>query len=525
MNFWRRPWFWFLAVALLALAVRVRVMDRSPLWVDEVFSLAIATGHSLEHPASAADPAQGDFVQGESARPAGEWAAYARHDPAPAGPGRVVRAVFLSDTNPPLYYLALWGWTRTFGTSDAALRFLSVLCAMPSLCFLFSIARRIGGDWAAWFAAAVFAISPTAIYFSIEGRMYSLVWLLVTALAWASLRLQSRGDALAWVVWIGAATLGLLTHYFFLFPLAGIGLWLLLAPGRIKRVALIAAGAGVLLLVAPWYALVPRSLAAWRVTEGWLNLVPKEFFWPWSFGRMVGGLVGLHGRWDADLPVAIVISLGLICCLVRSPRSLFGPSRLMLWMWVGAALAGPAAIDWLRGTYTVDVPRYAIAALPAAAILLGCMLDGLGRRAGVIFLVLIAAAGLHVWRAADLGGRHWQNWWGWATILKEQYHGGDVILVQSIPSGVIATARYCPPDLPLAAWVEQLRPGQTADVDMIIRGSQRVLYFRLHDLAMERPLEGWLGKRFVETPVYEGILSIYSPRGDSSRSDGQGVSP
>jgi hypothetical protein len=58
-------------VALLAfalgLALRAALVDRHGLWVDEVFSLAMATGHGIEHPASRAVPALGDYV--ESPRP------------------------------------------------------------------------------------------------------------------------------------------------------------------------------------------------------------------------------------------------------------------------------------------------------------------------------------------------------------------------------------------------------------------------------------------------------------------------
>ena len=48
---------WLAATGLFALAllVRVGVASRESMWADEIFSLAIATGHSIEHPASRAD--------------------------------------------------------------------------------------------------------------------------------------------------------------------------------------------------------------------------------------------------------------------------------------------------------------------------------------------------------------------------------------------------------------------------------------------------------------------------------------
>src|SRR5688572_11583909 len=53
----------FAALLLLAAVLRVWVAVQPGLWVDEIFSLAIATGHSLEHPAAVADVAEGDYVE------------------------------------------------------------------------------------------------------------------------------------------------------------------------------------------------------------------------------------------------------------------------------------------------------------------------------------------------------------------------------------------------------------------------------------------------------------------------------
>src|SRR5690349_5105633 len=59
----RRPGAVLAILLLLAAALRVWVALQPGLWVDEIFSIAIATGHSLEHPAAVADPALGDYVE------------------------------------------------------------------------------------------------------------------------------------------------------------------------------------------------------------------------------------------------------------------------------------------------------------------------------------------------------------------------------------------------------------------------------------------------------------------------------
>src|SRR6202008_307351 len=101
----RVPWPALVVVLLLvvATALRIQAASRPGLWADEIFSLAMATGHSLEHPARDADPALGGQTRQHFRR-------YAEQAQRPAGPGRVVRAVLLSDTSPPFYYLLLNLW-------------------------------------------------------------------------------------------------------------------------------------------------------------------------------------------------------------------------------------------------------------------------------------------------------------------------------------------------------------------------------------------------------------------------------
>src|SRR5688500_15788944 len=289
------------AVALFVLAavLRLALMDRQGLWVDEVFSLSMATGHSLEHPAASADPAQGDYLEQRERTTAAHYAAYARHDAQPAGPARVIRAVRRSDTSPPLYYLVLHYWTHLFGTGDRALRMLSIVCSLAAFPFFWSAARWAGGRGAAIVAGLLWALLPLSLYYGVEGRMYGLLWLAVAANLWATLRLHRRGGAgLALAVFVVSSIVGLLTHYFFVFAWAPTILWLLLHPGRARRGVAVAAAVVAGLAAAPWYATVPAQLAAWRVTEGWLNEPPESYRAASYYLRLPYQFFSMRGPWN-----------------------------------------------------------------------------------------------------------------------------------------------------------------------------------------------------------------------------------
>jgi len=167
-----------LLLVVVAAAARIDLALQPGLWADEIFSLAMATGHSLEHPAATADLHFGDYVETAAPQPRADWQRYTEHATSNVFPDGIIRAVFRSDTSPPLYYLLLYAWTRLCGTSDAALRLFSVLWAMACFPLLWSLTRRIDSRHAAWVALTLFAAAPAALYYAAEGRMYALTWVL-----------------------------------------------------------------------------------------------------------------------------------------------------------------------------------------------------------------------------------------------------------------------------------------------------------------------------------------------------------
>src|SRR6266481_865511 len=254
-----------LAVGCLAAFVDVVVAGRSGLWMDEVFSLAMATGHSLNYPVRIADAKQRDFLEPKHPIPADEFRRYLEHDDPSCGPRRVIRAVALSGGAPPLYYLLLYGWTIALGTSDIVLRLFSVTCFLACLPFVASIARRLGGSRAVFPSCALFAFSPWTIYYATEGRMYSLLLLCVLAVMWASLRLHEDGTNLRIsVVWILSSVAGFLTQHLFVFPWLAIVAWLLLSRGRFTRLNLAVCLFLAVALILPWYLRLPNSVASFR---------------------------------------------------------------------------------------------------------------------------------------------------------------------------------------------------------------------------------------------------------------------
>lgn len=185
-------------VALLAVAAGVvlRFVTRSALWLDEALSVNIAT------------------------LPLGE-----------------ITDALRRDGHPPLYYVLLHGWAELFGTGDLAVRSLSGVIGVLTLPLAFWYGRRRGGPAMGWMLLGVVALSPFALRYATETRMYALVILLVFAGAILLDDVLHRGrDGWGRLAGVALLTAALLyTHYWALWLLAAVGLLLLWRVWRDRR--------------------------------------------------------------------------------------------------------------------------------------------------------------------------------------------------------------------------------------------------------------------------------------------------
>lgn len=119
------------------------------------------------------------------------------------------------DVHPPLYYEVLHLWMRLFGTSELALRSLSVACgiALIPLCFL--LVRRIASQRAAIITSFLVATSPFLVRYSQETRMYAMVtlWIVISLLAMVYIVSKPK-KIWPYLLYTLSITLGLYTHYY-----------------------------------------------------------------------------------------------------------------------------------------------------------------------------------------------------------------------------------------------------------------------------------------------------------------------
>lgn len=324
-----------LIVLLLATGLRLYHLDGQSLWNDEGTSVSVA-----------------------------------QRDPA-----TIVRDAAL-DIHPPLYYLLLNGWTRLFGTTEAAVRMLSVLLGIVLVAQIFGLGHTLSGPRFGLVAAFLAAINPFQVYYSQEARMYILIAVLAAGAVWGFVRYaQTR----AWPYLLALALLeaaGLYTHYSFGFIILIINLAFLvtLRRGTALRGLLpwLASQIAVLILYLPWLPTAIQQVSGWPRPEqetAILNALADTWRWIIFGPTIETGTVAIP-----LLLAAVLALLGTAALATRRIRFLRIPggwAAFVLSLW----LLLPVLLMLVLGLYREAYLKFLLATTPALCLLLAA---GLG---------------------------------------------------------------------------------------------------------------------------------------------------
>ncbi len=230
------------------------------------------------------------------------------------GLGGIIAALHV-DNGPPLYYLLLHYWMAVFGSGALAMRSMSALFSVAAVAAVLA--------WSApWFprrarlaAGFLFAITPLAVYYAQEARMYSPVMFFVIVSMIFLERGLRAGGARNWAIFALFTALAFYTSYVAVF-VAPLG-YVVVAVEYLKAYdaetatrrlkGLIAAHFAAAVLFAPWLPIAARQPSAeatrWLM-PGWHDankaMLPLE-----SLSVMTTGGAWYHFRLLASGPERI----------------------------------------------------------------------------------------------------------------------------------------------------------------------------------------------------------------------------
>jgi uncharacterized membrane protein len=384
----RLPSWWPLAaLTLLAAALRLSTLDLQSFWYDEAFTPV----HVL-HPSL--------------------WA--------------TLRAVVHTENTPPLWYILAWGSARLFGTGEVALRLPSALAGIATVPVAWGIGwelagRGVSGRRAALVAALLVAVNPLLVWYSQEARAYGLFVLCAALALLCCLRADAEPTPRRLALFALSGALALLTHYFAVFLLIPMALWLLrprrpapdgARPSRLPALAAVAALAVVGRARAPLISAQgghgTQWIGAWALSSR-LAAIPQYYLTGYT-----GAALG-HG---IELLVALTILAGVGYGLWRAPTPRESDGALLALAIAACGVLIPVLMALLGADYLA--PRNLVAAMiPLTAMIAVIVAARRTGRAGLVLAGLIALAFAALTVDVDLSPRLQRgDWRGLAQVLR-----------------------------------------------------------------------------------------------------------
>lgn len=316
----------------------------------------------------------------------------------------------------PLYYVTLWGWTRAFGTSEIAMRSLSLIAAVIAALLLWRLTAKLLGSDAALLGVIAFATIGgfgSVAFSAADARPYALGLVFVVGSTLALVRWVAAPRARAAALY--AALLALAIYSVYTYAAVAIGHVIFLAARarheRLPTRQIIATIAGLAVALTP----AALHLAAILRRPNIFESVPFSF----SASRL--------------LPFGVIAGAAVAGLLftragerVRAARAQHGTGALL----AGWTIIPLAALLILAVAVAPKFfyARYYLAAMPGLAVLAGWLLASLAsaraRAAAAVALTILALVSY-----AD--PEHTAENWRAAAATVEQAGPGTLVLLRS----------------------------------------------------------------------------------------------
>ncbi len=128
-----------------------------------------------------------------------------------------MQSMIFRDVHPPLYYWLLKSWASFVGYSGVSLRLFSLFIGLLSIVSVYYVGKKIFNKKVGLLSAFIMAISPFAIQYSQEARMYSLFAFITIWLVYFFIKALQTDMLVYWLAWGFVGGLFFYTHYLSLF--------------------------------------------------------------------------------------------------------------------------------------------------------------------------------------------------------------------------------------------------------------------------------------------------------------------
>jgi mannosyltransferase len=431
------------------------------------------------------------------------------------------------EVTPPLHFVVAWAAAQ-LGDPRVWLRVPSLVAGAAAVPLTYLLGARTLGRPAGLLGAALMALSPFAIFYSVEARAYALLMLLLVASSLVLMRAVSVRGGGAWATYAFLACAALYTHYTAAFVLAAQGGWAAwFHRDRLRELLL--AYAAVALAYAPWLPFLLEDVGS---TTQLYNQAIAPLSLDSLGDALVTWLLGMPLTGVGEVPGAAglaLIAAGLAIALAGAARARAAgggrkrpslrPEGALIFV---IALASPVGAVLYSIGGSSFLPRNLIGSLPALCVAAGGLLTSIRRPLGAVAAALVLA-GMALGALAALGPDQQRPAYRDAAELIDARLGpGDPVLeVLPIPTG--SPARRA-----LQVNFERPHPlfrtgeaGGTVRALRAARGRELAVVVPAGALGAAAPSPAELGRgfRLVERRSYRGLaeLTVYRWRSTAAR--------
>ncbi|WP_242176257.1 MULTISPECIES: glycosyltransferase family 39 protein [unclassified Pseudomonas] len=345
------------AVLLLATAIRFYKLDAPYMWSDEAFSVLLSR-----------------------ASPPLIWY-HTSHD-----------------VHPPLYYIVLHYWMAMWGEGVEAVRSLSALLGIATVALGVFLTRLVSHRHTAIMAGLLLALSPMAVRYSQEARMYALMALLLMGATIALIHWAKAPNNQRWLaVYVVLMIAGFYTHYFTALCVVAHWCYLLLVSIRGKTSSPLHyrtwwwANVCIVLAYGPWlYSLLDLlTHTDLLYGEGGVSWIEKSSVYtlPSSVWRTLIASKGLTLFWGGYWLLPLVLVYVAVRNVIRDKSASQAYGGLVIFVFV------PLLLTFLISLFmSVFVERYVIFSLVALPLVIALIIEKFPLRAvrwGIVLGVLL----------------------------------------------------------------------------------------------------------------------------------------
>jgi mannosyltransferase len=387
------PWTVVVAASVFCFLLGAYRLGRQGLWFDELVSLYLSTT---------------------------DW-------------GSFWRIVSAKEANMVLYYVLLRPWLH-FGTSEFAIRAMSLVLSVAAIPMVFLLGRRLFGVRTGVIASLLLAASAFNIKYAQEARSYSLVLLLVLAAGFLFVRAMGDPSVRNWAWYCLTASAAFYAHFFSLLVIVAHFCSILWVPNRrsLPWKRYIAAGLVFAALTSPLLVFIKTRNA------GQLSWVQK----PTMNSAYVAfeTLTGFGGEYLVGMYLALLGLAGWCGVRTYHRSRQDGWKWLFLGLWFALPIACLLTFSLVRRPVFVD--RYLMICLPPLILLTAAIISNWRRRAvqAAVLGVLLALSGYGVYNYYQ---QRKHDWGGATTYVAAHASSRDGVILFS-PMGWLGLHYYWP---------------------------------------------------------------------------------